>query len=456
MVQLPDLQALLTDAAPRHGVPGATAAVLAGDTVHEAATGLLSTATRVETTPDSVFQIGSITKVYTATLVMQLVDEGKIGLDDTAQSVLPSFAVADPEVSRTVTVRHLLTHTSGIDGDCFEDTGRGDDCVEKFVAACASLGQTHPLGATQSYCNTGYRILGRIVEVITGLVWDDALQERIVQPLGLPDTVTLPEDALLRRAAVGHTTSPETGRPVPVKQWMLWRASGPAGLICATARDVLGFVRLHLNGGLAPDGTRVLSTESVAAMQQQQVLLPDRWTLGNAWGLGWILNDWDGHRVFGHGGNTLGQAAYLKVLPEARLALTVLTNGGDAGALGRELEAAVFAAAGVTPPARPQVPDVPARIDVEPYLGRYERLGVSFDVQRSDGGGLEAVYEIHGPLRELTPNPRLVLPVVPIDGELFVASLPGSADPVPMVFFDFDGGRPRYMHFGARANRRVT
>ena len=118
--------------------------------------------------------------------------------------MLPELQLAEPEVARQVTVRHLLTHTSGIDGDVFTDTGRGDDCLERYVALLADVAQNHPLGATWSYCNSGYSLLGRIIEHVTGDTWDKALRERLFTPLGLQHTVTLPEEALLHAAAVGH------------------------------------------------------------------------------------------------------------------------------------------------------------------------------------------------------------------------------------------------------------
>ncbi len=104
------------------------------DEVVAAAHGLLNKETGVETTSDSVFQIGSMTKVWTATVVMQLVDEGKLDLDAPIVDVLPELRLADADVTQQVTMRHLLSHTSGIDGDIFTDTGRGDDCLEKYVA----------------------------------------------------------------------------------------------------------------------------------------------------------------------------------------------------------------------------------------------------------------------------------------------------------------------------------
>src|SRR3954467_9532037 len=205
MTRWQDRLALLAD---KHGVPGATLAILDREEVGEAAYGVLNIRTGVETTTDSLFQIGSISKVWTATLIMQLVDEGLLDLDAPVVTYLPDFKVADPEVTRTVTTRHLLAHTSGIDGDHFLDTGRGDDCVEKYVASCAELKQNHPLGATMSYCNSGYTVLGRILEVLRGQTWDTILRERLFAPLGLKTAGTLPEEALLHRAAVGHMTPP--------------------------------------------------------------------------------------------------------------------------------------------------------------------------------------------------------------------------------------------------------
>src|SRR5206468_7921692 len=136
-----------------------------------------------EVDEDTAFQIGSNSKVWTATVVMQLVDEGKLDLDAPIVDVLPDLRLSDPEVTAKVTLRHLLTHTSGIDGDVFTDTGRGDDCVEKYVEVLDQAALTHPLGATLSYCNSGLILVGRVIEKLTGKTWDAALRERLFTPL---------------------------------------------------------------------------------------------------------------------------------------------------------------------------------------------------------------------------------------------------------------------------------
>ncbi|HBM88203.1 MAG TPA: serine hydrolase, partial [Rhodobiaceae bacterium] len=117
----------------RFHVPGASIAVWHNGALSEAAAGVVNLNTGVETTTDTLFQIGSITKLYTTVLVLQLVEEGLLTLDDPIRKWLPDFKVGDAETSAKVTLRHLLTHTSGIDGDYFVDAGRGEDRIEKFV-----------------------------------------------------------------------------------------------------------------------------------------------------------------------------------------------------------------------------------------------------------------------------------------------------------------------------------
>src|SRR5690606_36740088 len=208
-------------------------------------------ATGAPVTKDSIFQIGSISKVWTATVVMRLVDDGRLSLDTKVKDILPEVKLADDELTDGITVRHLLTHTSGLDGDIFTDTGRGDDAVEKYVALLESAGRNHPLGATWSYCNSGYSVLGRIIEVLTGKTWDAAMSELLYQPLGLTHTVTLPEDAILHAAAVGHVDVGDEQVVTPA--YLLPRSVGPAGLITSRVEDVLAFARLHLRGGVADD-----------------------------------------------------------------------------------------------------------------------------------------------------------------------------------------------------------
>ena len=443
--------ALLAD---KHGVPGAGLAILADGEVADTAYGVLNRRTQVAATPDSLFQIGSITKVWTATLVMQLVDEGLLDLDQPVVRYLPGFQVADPEVTRTVTTRHLLAHTSGIDGDLFLDTGRGDDCIERYVAACATLGQNHPLGATMSYCNSGYIVLGRLIEVLRDASWDQVLRDRLFGPLGLASAGTLPEEALLHRAAAGHITPP--GKEMTVAPvWGIFRSVGPAGLIHATAREALALAQLHLADGVAPDGTRVVSADSARAMREPQVAVPDTWTLGSHWGLSWILMNWSGHDVYGHDGSTIGQGAFMRVVPDKGVAVCLLTNGGHTQDLFRDLFNEILGElADVALPPRLEPPADPPALDLDPYVGRYARQSVEITFTAADDH-LVAQTETSGELADAIgseqPPP---IDVYPVTDDVFAGRREGDESWTPFVFFTLDNGA-RYLHMGARATPKV-
>lgn len=443
----------LAELARKHRVPGAALGIQLGEEQVLVSTGVLNKATGVEVTDDSVFQIGSITKVWTATVAMQLVDEGLLKLDAPIADVLPDLKLADPDVTKQVTLRHLLTHTSGIDGDVFTDTGRGDDCVEKYVGLLDRAAQTHPLGATLSYCNSGFILIGRVIEKLTGKTWDAALRERLFTPLGLTRTGTLPEEALLHRAAMGHAAAGDAD-PEPAPVWGLPRSAGPAGLITASTADVLAFARLHLTGGLGPDGTRVLSEASATAMTEHQFEMPDKDTLGDSWGLGWIRFDWDGHRVYGHDGNTIGQSAFLRVLPGHELAVTLLSNGGSTHDLYEELYREIFAElAGVAMPRPLEPAEPPVEVDASEFLGVYERESIRTEVLGRDGK-LWLRQTVTGPLAELMPETTTEDELVPVGPAQFAYSPKGMRGWISVTFYSLPTGE-RYVHSGVRATPKV-
>ncbi|MFG1946853.1 serine hydrolase domain-containing protein [Nonomuraea sp. NPDC048826] len=435
----PALGSRLAELIAAYEVPGAALAYLHRGELHEFAAGVLNRATGVEATADSLYQVGSITKVWTATLLMQEIERGGLTLDTPVIEVLPEFKVADAAATAGVTIRHLLSHTSGIDGDLFLDTGRGDDCVEKYVAACADLAQNHPLGVTQSYCNSGFVIAGRVLEKLAGRRWDDVLRERIVEPLGLTHTWTLPEDVLRFRGAMGHLDS---GDPAP--KWGLMRSIGPAGLICARPADVVAFARAHLEGGLLDDP---------AAMREPQVDIPNPHTLGRRWGIGWILDEWDGHQVVSHGGNTIGQHAMLWMLPGTGTIACVTANGGHSSAFTHRVATELFAELdGVAVPAKLGPPAEPVETDVARFAGRYERAGARITISEREGG-LRLLLETTGELAAL--DEPVEMDLVAVDEVTFVGRKKGDPDWSSAVFYELPDGSP-YVHLGARATPRTA
>ena len=451
------LQARLDQLAADAGVVGAVVAVQQGDKTVAAATGVANVRTGQPVATDTIFQIGSISKVYTATLVMQLVDEGLVDLDTPVASYLPGFTTEDKDAAATVTVRQLLSHTSGMDGDVFDDFGRGDDCIEKYVAGMATLAQTSPPGAFFSYCNSGFVLLGRIVEHFRGMSWDAALRKHLLEPLGLKDTVTLPDEAILRPVAVGHLGTGEDGAQQVAPVYHLTRALGPAGVVTAPAAEVIAFARMHLNDGAAPDGTQVLSPASVKAMRELQVRLDDPYTLGDGWGLGWILYTLGTPPVIGHDGSTIGQQAYMRIVPDRDLVVVLLSNGGGMGALFEKLVRPLLrelAGAELNP-----LPELRSgvEVDVSAFLGTYERSGVRSTISQDDTGKIWIESKGTGPLAGTLPDepPR---ELVAFDDTTLI-----TAEPDPRIgrhmtlkFLEPSDAGFRYVHAGARATPRVS
>ena len=461
MSDLDDLRVWLTDALPglltEHKVPGAAVAVLAGTEVVDAAAGVLSTATGVEATPDSVFQIGSITKLWTATLAMQLVDEGKLDLDATVRTYLPDFAVADDDASARMTVRQLLCHTTGFEGDIFTDTGAGDDCVEKYVATLTGVSQLFAPGQMFSYNNAAFCVLGRVVEVLRGMPYDQCLREHLFAPLQLRHAATGPYEAILHRAAVGHL-SPEPGAdPQPAPIWAMARSNAPAGsMLAMRPRDLLAFARMHLAGGTGPDGATVLGAASVKAMQERQVELPDLGLMGNAWGLGWEIFDFPGGTVIGHDGGTIGQAAFLRLVPGRDVAVAVLTNGGNPFPLYRTIVGRVLHdLAGIDLPAEPEPDPAAPPVDAARYVGRYSSDVAETVVSQDDDGALWIERTPKGELAELVGHQEKE-ELLPWRGDTLLVAAPEYGMHRPHAFIGDDGsGRALYLHTG-RADRRAA
>ncbi|GAA1285578.1 serine hydrolase domain-containing protein [Saccharothrix xinjiangensis] len=431
-----DLGELIT----KYEVPGAQVAVLADGEIRDEAAGVLSLRTRVEATTDSVFKIGSITKVWTATLVQQLVDDGVLDLDRPVRDHLPGFRLGDPAATGSLTARHLLTHTGGVDGNHFTDTGRNDDAIERFVATLAEADHLLPPGTILSYSNSGYVVLGRLVEVLRGKPFHDVLRERLVAPLGLRTVATDPYEAILHRAAVGHVRT--GGEVVPVKDWAVSYYSAPSGSHLATsARDLLEFVRRHL------------ADPALAALREPQVEpVPDFGGGVTGWGLGWMLHR-DG--VVGHTGVAKGQKAFLRVAPSAGVAVAVLTNSTGGEPLAHEiLGTALGELAGVETAPLPVPPPNPTAIDADRMCGTYR--STLYDITLTTGHDRAFLtYRARNDIAEsFLGGPGKRVEVVGLDGSSIITAQPEpDGHRVFSLVGSDDHGRARFLHNGAAAHR---
>jgi CubicO group peptidase (beta-lactamase class C family) len=429
------------------GAPGAAFAIMQGDDVVQCTAGVANLDSETPVTADTLFHIASISKVFTATLVMQLVDEGKLDLDVPIRTYLPDFRVADPEATKRVTARHLLTHTSGIDGDHEESFGRGDDALARYVESCASLRQQFPLGATFSYCNSGFNILGRIVEVLRDKTFDGALREHLIEPLGLRRTGTLPEDLIWFPVATGHRT--EEKETHAAYTWENERSHAPAGGVIITAADLLAFARMHMDGG-----AQVLSARSAQAMLEPHVEVPDPNYGASHWGLGWeLLLGPDRPPVMGHGGDLLGHHSRLLICPSQQLAVVLFVNGDGVDVVGDPLFREVLGEVGVELPPLPTPPETPPVVDLEQLAGTYETVAVRMAF-RPAGDHLAAHYTILS--EELAAQlPESMrerdLKFVPVDQHHFLTRIEEDDPWMSALFYESNG--ERYLHIGLRAMR---
>lgn len=357
-----------------------------------------------------------------------------------------------------MTPRHFLTHTSGIEGDLFVDAGRGDDNIRRLQDMGTLLPSLFPPGERLSYCNFGFAMLGRITEVLAGMTWDQAMRRKLFRPLGMTHALTLPEETLRYRAAIGHVPDPKRPgeqmlSPMP---WLSLGQKAAGATPTMAAADLLKFARMHLDRGVTKDGERLLSRRAVREMQQVQSRLPKHFSGGlDAWGLGWMLMRWSGKRVIGHDGGTVGQYSFLRIVPEDDLAIALLTNGGDARGLYDELMAPLLKnLARIDLPGVPEVDDAltarqSARLDR--YVGRYANISGVTEISARQG----RLYV------EVTPTDiaGMTLPKSPLAfvdrNTVRMATGDPVADRNVWLFQDPDHTPARFLQFGARLARRV-
>jgi CubicO group peptidase (beta-lactamase class C family) len=262
----------VTQTMERKNVPGVSVGILHRGEAATAGFGVTSVAHPLVVTDETLFQIGSITKTFTGTAIMRLVETDKLDLDATVRTYLPDFRVADEAASAQATVRHLLTHMGGWVGDLFHDTGAGNDALASYVAAMADLEQLAPIGTVWSYNNAAFCLAGRIIEVVMEQSYREALKALVLEPLKLRNSYLNPVDVMTHRFAVGHNVG-EDG-PQIAHPWPIPRASNPAGGIACDVRDLLRYARFHLGDGAGRGAER--DPVALAAVDGGHAVAPSR------------------------------------------------------------------------------------------------------------------------------------------------------------------------------------
>ena len=326
----------------RRKVPAVSLAVVKdGEVIKTAAYGLADLELDVPATPETVFQIQSITKTFTSTAILMLVEEGKLALDDP----LSRHLEGTPESWKDITLRHLLSHTSGIKDFINEPTAslRLDVTEEDVLRATAPRPLNFPPGDRWAYSNTNYHLLAMVIRKVTGMWYGDFLAERIFRPLGMSHTrVVSLHDLVPHRASGYHLQGDRLVKGEFVAEPIL--AYGGGGII-STAPDMARWAAACLSA-------KLLKPETIA-----QAWTPARFNDGGsaAYGLGWMIAPVDGHREIGHSGSHItGFTSYLALYPDDHLGVVVLTNSSSANP--RRIARRVASLIGTLPPPRPPSP----------------------------------------------------------------------------------------------------
>jgi CubicO group peptidase (beta-lactamase class C family) len=449
------LRASLEASLARHQIPGASLAVFHDGELVIAAAGVTNMTTGVELTPDTVMHIGSITKILNATLVMQLVEEGKVALDEPVTRYLPDLKLKDRQALAQITVKMLLNHTSGIDGEMLPDHGHDEETIEKGIARFAQLGQLIPPGTEFSYCNAGTVIAGYIVQRLRGKSWYRVIRERIFEPLQMEHAAALPEEALLHRASVGHYLDPDSNsKPSRTSFAFLPLSFGPCGTsLMMSARDLLRFLRVHMSDGVGENGIRLLSAHSVKVMQQLTVNNKGKgYTYADGVGIGWFLAE---EGLLHHLGGGPGIISGLYAYPKHGFAAIVLTNAMHGLDLINELMEPWLAEFGTTKPfgmAETDASEKHVRIDPARYVGVYGDVISRFIVSHAAAGLMLSKQAKLACYENISTQATSPSRLIPLGDERFMLEPGGAADRASAAFRLFTFRNPdrnsRMRHLG--------
>ncbi len=289
----PDLQAIdafLQKQVGANRIPGVAVAIVQGDEIIFAR-GYGEAAPGVPVTLQTQFYIGSVTKSFTALAVMQLVQAGKLELDAPVVKYLPWFQVADSEASSTITLRHLLNHTSGLSETGDPNGSAYTSNLEEQARLLAAVRPTAPVGSKYQYYNQNYRLLGLLIEQASGESYGDYLQSHILTPLGMINTVASPAGA----ANLAQGYSRLFGFPLPQTQRYIPGAL-PSGYLISTAEDIGHYLLAQLNNQQS-NGQQMLEPQLLAVMRTPPS------GIDSDYAMGWLVRE---------NGNTLAYGGALE------------------------------------------------------------------------------------------------------------------------------------------------
>ena len=368
----------------KHQVPGVSIALVDGQKIVWArGFGYADREKGIPASAETIYQAGSISKVFTATAVMQHVSQGRIDLDSPIQKYLPGFSMRSRwGTSSALTPRALLSHHAGLPTYYLKGFF-SDQPLADLIAELKPEHLAYPSGQVFNYSNLGPNIMGLTMETISGVPFAEHMHRSLLTPLGMHHSSFAPGPELAARMARGYVNG-KVSDPVQIRDV-------PAGALVSNVLDLAQFMRFAVGS----DNQAILAPEYLSQMFQPQY--PNRpLDFGQRFGLGWILSGIDlhqGNAIAWHNGSTKAFVSQMVVLPDQKLGVVLLANSNTAGPLvydvaEKALKLALEARAGIQTP-RPPVAVVPlssvvvAPAILQKYVGDYSLMGALAHITRS-------------------------------------------------------------------------
>lgn len=312
------------------GVPGLAVTVVRGnEVIYTAAFGERDPQRHLPVTPDTIFYIASCTKSFVAMAMLSLVEEGKVDLDAPVKRYLPRFALSDPSLTQTLTIRELLSHAKGINSQpiVFLDAFTGEITEDRFYEWLPAA----TIRGSFAYSNLHYTLAGRVLEAVERKPWKDVLTERILTPAGMNRTTPYAG----RMYGDPNAAVPcvlRNNQPVPATVRKFDETMHAAGGLGASINDLSKWLILNLNGGRVGD-RNVLPEKWIQEMQRMQSKMgkPEETLPGNGregYGLGWSIGSYKEVPRIEHGGGYTGASAYISFMPQHKIGVAVVANAG--------------------------------------------------------------------------------------------------------------------------------
>jgi CubicO group peptidase (beta-lactamase class C family) len=315
------IDSLIEQIMEEEDIPGIAIVIVQGDEIaYCQGYGVANIDSKQPVTTDTLFDLASLTKSFTALAVLLMEDQGLIDIDDPLQKYLPNFQIADPRGAE-ITIRQLLNQTSGIPG-IFSEILIFNDSYEGMLASLSSLRLNNDPGTAFEYADLNYCLLGALIERVSGMTYEEYMDASIFTPLGMDHTTVDPEEAIEMGKADGH--QPMYGRVV-ARNIPAMKSARPAGWVMSCAEDMGKWLLVHLNSGVL-DGKQVIPADDIEEAHSIAVLYEDN-NEEMAYGMGWSISINSDILYHFHCGDTPNFTSDMLLLPDYDVGIAVLVNG---------------------------------------------------------------------------------------------------------------------------------